>query len=182
MIVLSHPSGNANVRAIGSGLASQGLLYEFNTSIAAFPYNFWYRIGGIKGLSDFRRRSFDPALQPYTKLHPFGELGKAFVNKLGFKSLAKHEKGRFSTDRIYQRFDKKVSKRLQNAKKNGATAVYAYEDGALETFLEAKKIGLKCIYDLKLNRKRSYDIRLNKLLNNEIHLLIKLKKKTEIKK
>jgi glycosyltransferase involved in cell wall biosynthesis len=163
MIVLSHPNGNANVRAIANELAAKGLLYEFNTSIAAFPNNFWYRIGGIKGLSDFRRRTFDPALRPYTKLHPFGELGKAFANKLGIKSLTKHEKGRFSTDQIYKRFDMNVSKRLQNAKSNGATAVYAYEDGALETFLEAKKLGLKCIYDLPI----AYHLTLQKLLQEE---------------
>jgi hypothetical protein len=150
MIVLSHPTGNANVRAIANGLVSKQMLYEFNTTIAAFPNNFWYRLGGIKGLSDFRRRSFNPVLQPYTKGHPYGALGRAVASKLGLASLLKHETGRFSIDKIYQNFDKQVSKRLVKAKRNGATAVYAYEDGALETFLEAKKIGLECIYDLPI--------------------------------
>jgi glycosyltransferase involved in cell wall biosynthesis len=163
MIVLSHPTGNANVRAIASGLASKKMLYEFNTTIAAFPNNFWYRLGGIKGLSDFRRRSFNPVLQPYTKGHPYGALASAVANKLGLAFLLKHETGRFSVDKIYQNFDKDVSKRLVKAKKNGATAVYAYEDGALETFLEAKKIGLECIYDLPI----AYYETLQKLLQEE---------------
>lgn len=163
MIVLSHPTGNANVRAIANGLVSKQMLYEFNTTIAAFPNNFWYRMGGIKGLSDFRRRSFSPNLQPYTKVHPYDSLGRAIASKLGLASLLKHETGRFSIDKIYQNFDKEVSKRLVKAKKSGATAVYAYEDGALETFLQAKKIGLECIYDLPI----AYYETLQKLLQEE---------------
>ena len=163
MIVLSHPTGNANVRAIANGLVSKQMLYEFNTTIAAFPNNFWYQLGGIKGLSDFRRRSFNPALQPYTIGHPYGALGRAVASKLGLASLLKHETGRFSIDKIYRNFDMQVSKRLSKAKKNGATAVYAYEDGALETFLEAKKIGLECIYDLPI----AYYETLQKLLQEE---------------
>jgi glycosyltransferase involved in cell wall biosynthesis len=34
--------------------------------------------------------------------------------------------------------------------RKGADAVYAYEDCALQTFREAKKLGLKCIYDLPI--------------------------------
>jgi len=162
-ILISHPTGNANVRAIASGLEAKGMLYELNTSIASFPNNFWYKLGGIDGLSDFRRRSFNPVLQPFTICHPFGELGKAFAKKLRFNALVKHETGWFSTDKIYQSFDKKVSKRLKKAKKNGATAIYAYEDGALETFIEAKKLGLKCIYDLPI----AYHETLQQILNEE---------------
>lgn len=163
MIVLSHPTGNANVRAIANGLLSKQKLYEFNTSIAAFPNNLWYRLGEIRGLGDFKRRSFNPELRTYTKVHPYGELGRAVSKKFGLKSLLKHETGRFSVDIIYQNFDREVSKRLAKAKKNGATAVYAYEDGALETFIEAKKIGLECIYDLPI----AYHETLQKLLQEE---------------
>jgi glycosyltransferase involved in cell wall biosynthesis len=163
-ILISHPTGNTNVRAIVKGFFYRGLLYQFHTSLAVFPDNLWYKIGGLKGLSDFRRRSFDSELEPFTKAYPFRELGKAFANKIGFRYLTKHEKGRFSTDQIYKTLDKQVSKRLKNAKMKGATAVYAYEDGALETFVEAKKLGLKCIYDLPI----AYHETLHKLLLDEV--------------
>jgi glycosyltransferase involved in cell wall biosynthesis len=149
-IILSHPTGNTNVRAIADGLLQANLLFEFNTSIAAFPNNFWSIIGQFKALSDFRRRSFNRELQPYTKLNPYGELGRALSNKLGLDSFVKHETGIFCVDKNYQNFDKGVSKRLSIAKRKGVTAVYAYEDGALETFIEAKRIGLHCIYDLPI--------------------------------
>jgi hypothetical protein len=58
-ILISHPTGNTNVRAIVKGFFYRGLLYQFHTSLAVFPDNLWYKIGGLKGLSDFRRRSFD---------------------------------------------------------------------------------------------------------------------------
>jgi hypothetical protein len=147
---MSHPTGNANVRAIAKGLASKGVLYQFNTTIASFPGNIWFILGRVKPLAEFRRRNFDVLLQPYTKTHPWYELGRAFANKLKLKKLIKHESGKFSVDKIYSNFDKQVAKRLKNAKKNGVTAVYAYEDGALETFREAKKLGLICIYDLPI--------------------------------
>lgn len=150
MIFLSHPTGNANVRAIAKGLASKGILYQFNTTIAAFPGNIWFILGGFGPLAEFRKRNFDTILQPLTKSYPWYELGRSLANKLKIKSLVKHESGKFSIDQIYIRFDKQVARKLLNAKKNGVTAVYAYEDGALETFKVAKKLGLICIYDLPI--------------------------------
>jgi len=91
-------------------------------------------------------------------------LMKFAFRKTPFKFLTAHEKGRFSTDQVYRRFDAQVSKRLAKAKKEGATAVYAYEDGALETFIEAKKLGLQCIYDLPI----AYHETLQKLLKDEV--------------
>jgi len=64
--------------------------------------------------------------------------------------LIRNEYGLFSVDSVYKNMDKYVAADLNNAAKNGVNAVYAYEDGALETFIEAKKLGLKCIYDLPI--------------------------------
>lgn len=149
-IIFSHPTANANVRAVAKGLVLKGVLYRFYTSIAAFPGNIWNSIGNFKGLSEFKRRSFDPALETYTYLYPLGELGRALANKMRWEKLTAHETGLFSVDKNYQAFDKHVARSLSKAKKSGVTAVYAYEDGALETFREAKKLGLYCIYDLPI--------------------------------
>jgi glycosyltransferase involved in cell wall biosynthesis len=150
MIKLSHPTGNANVRAVAEGFVKAGVLQSFCTSIAAYPGNIWYLLGGFGPLAEFRRRSFAIALEPFTCIYPWGELGRSFFTKLGFKKMTAHESGLFSVDKNYQAFDKNVAKGLVRAKKKGVTAVYAYEDGALETFIEAKKLGLYCIYDLPI--------------------------------
>lgn len=162
-ILISHPSGNANVRAVLKGFLTRGLLYQFHTSIAVFPKNFWYRIGNLKGLGDIKRRSFDPELQTFTKVYPMRELGRMAASKLGFEFLIKSETGFFCVDWIYHNLDRKISKKLKSAKKNGLTAVYAYEDGALETFTAAKKLGLECIYDLPI----AYHVLLQELLHEE---------------
>ncbi|MFD2942085.1 glycosyltransferase family 4 protein [Flavobacterium notoginsengisoli] len=162
-ILISHPSGNSNVRAIVKGFLTQGLLYQFHTSIAVFPNNFWHRIAGLKGLGDIKRRSFDSGLKAYTEAYPIKELGRMVASKLKMNSLTKSETGVFCVDKVYQNLDKKISKKLQQAQKEGLTAVYAYEDGALETFTVAKALGLECIYDLPI----AYHTLLQELLHEE---------------
>jgi glycosyltransferase involved in cell wall biosynthesis len=162
-ILISHPSGNSNVRAIAKGLLTRGLLYQFHTSIAVFPDNFWDKIARINGLSDMRRRAFDSGLQTFTKVHPLIELGRMISSKLGLNFLIKSETGLFCVDKIYHNLDRSIAKKLKSAKKKGLTAVYAYEDGALETFKVAKKLGIECIYDLPI----AYHVLLQELLQEE---------------
>ncbi|MBZ4033600.1 glycosyltransferase family 4 protein [Flavobacterium sp. 17A] len=162
-ILISHPSGNSNVRAIAKGFLTQGLLYQFHTSIAVFPNNFWHKIAQLKGLGDIKRRSYDSGLESYTEVYPTKELGRMIASKLSLHSLTKSETGLFCVDKVYQNLDKKISRKLQTAKKKGLTAVYAYEDGALETFTAAKKLGLECIYDLPI----AYHTLLQELLHEE---------------
>jgi glycosyltransferase involved in cell wall biosynthesis len=162
-VLVFHPTANSNVRAVVKGFVSSGLLYQFHTSIAVFPNNLWHRIGNLKGLGDLKRRSFDVELQNFTKSHPKSELGRMVASKLGIKFLTKAEIGIFCVDRIYQNLDKTISRQLTSAKNKGLTAVYAYEDGALETFKVAKKLGLKCIYDLPI----AYHVLLQELLHEE---------------
>jgi glycosyltransferase involved in cell wall biosynthesis len=149
-VIISHPTGNANVRAVAESLAFAKLLNSFYTSIAAYPGNIWYKLGGYAPLSEFRRRSFHPVLQPYTRLYPYREIGRAVASKFGWQSMLAHETGIFSVDKIYRVHDRHVAAGLESAARNGATAVYAYEDGALETFIRAKELGMKSIYDLPI--------------------------------
>ena len=149
-IILSHPTGNANVRAVAQGFADAGVLHKFYTSIATFPGDILYGMGRISPLSDFRRRSYDLQLKEYIKTYGAYEVGRLLSSKLKLKSLTKHETGRFSVDSVYRNLDKRVAQDLEKQLKYNINAVYAYEDGALETFKEAKRHGLTCIYDLPI--------------------------------
>lgn len=146
-IIVSHPTGNANVRAVAESFAKNGILAAFYTCIATYPGNIWYKLSKIKPLAEFGRRSFNPVLRPYTKLYPFKELGRMISLKGKLKSLIKHETGYFSVDSIYRSLDKFVASKL---KRGNVSAVYGYEDGALETFREAKKLNMDCLYDLPI--------------------------------
>ena len=141
--------GNANVRAVAASLVARNQLHGFHTSLAAFPGNRWDRLSKIGPLRDFGRRQFDPALAGRTHQSPRRELLRMVANKLGLKSLTAHETGPYSVDGIYRAHDRLVADRVRRADAS-LRAVYAYEDGALETFRAAKEKGLTTIYDLPI--------------------------------
>lgn len=149
-VILSHPTANSNVRAVAIKLAEQNNLFGFYTSIAIFPDSYWMRLTEFSFFKELKRRTFKPVLKNYTQTSPWNEISRVVFSKLGIKFFTAHEAGLFSIDKVYQNLDCKVAKTLEKAKKNGATAVYAYEDGALETFIKAKELGLICIYDLPI--------------------------------
>lgn len=147
MIVLSHPTANANVRAVALGMVENHVLSDFYTSAAIFPTSFLYKAGGFPFLAGLRKRSFDPRLESYTRQWPWRELGRTISTGLGMDILTRHEKGIFSIDKVYKSLDKNVSSHL---KSKNIKAVYAYEDGALQSFTVAKELGITCVYELPI--------------------------------
>lgn len=149
-IVMSHPTGNRNVRAVMESLSSAGMLAEFNTTVATDPGAAWLNLlpGGVR--HELLRRSFsiDPGM---IKTHPMREIARMVFPRVGLKMLTNGEKAYASIDSVYHNLDNATASRLPYLKRKGAVdAVYAYEDGALATFTQAKKLGLKCIYDLPI--------------------------------
>lgn len=147
-VIVTHPTGNANVRAAVNGFQQENMLAGFNTTIATFPGKKLDIISNIGPLAEFRRRSYHPALQAYTKTAPTRELLRHVSQKFGWKKFLQHEKGIFCIDRITKELDQKVASGLGRAIKNGANAVYSYEDGAAFTFKTAKAANVRCFYDL----------------------------------
>ncbi len=147
-LVFSHPTGNANVRAAASAFMEAGLLHGFHTTLASFPGSFLDKLGAFGPLSEIRRRRFNPVLRPVTKTWPWLEMGRLAASRTGFSRFNKHESGFFCIDAVYQNLDKRVASNLKKAARNGAEGVYAFEDGAVFSFREAKAAGLQCFYDL----------------------------------
>ncbi|WP_026463746.1 glycosyltransferase family 4 protein [Adhaeribacter aquaticus] len=162
-LIFTHPTGNANVRAAACGLNEAGLLQEFRTSIASFPGSILDSLGSLGPLSEIRRRGFDASLKEKTRSWPWLEAGRLIASKAGFANLIKHETGPLSVDKVYQNFDYKTASDLKSSKKKGINAVYAYEDGAYQTFQEAKRLQLTCLYDLPIGYWRAAQ----RLLNEE---------------
>ncbi|KAF2328703.1 glycosyltransferase family 4 protein [Flavobacterium ginsenosidimutans] len=149
-VIVSHPTLNANSKNLVTGLLKDQLLFKLFTSIAIFPGQVLYKLGSNPKLKDLKRRSLDTTWKPYTKSKSFFEFGRLLTSKAKLDFLISHEKGFFCIDRVYQKHDKWVANTLAKAKKNGLSGVYAFEDGALSTFEEAKQLGLYCIYDLPI--------------------------------
>ncbi|NDW18231.1 glycosyltransferase [Dysgonomonas sp. 216] len=149
-ILISHPTGNANVRAAAEALAQNRLLCQFYTTIAVFQNTFLYKLGSLPLMGELHRRTYNSILKPYAKNSPLYEVGRVLSSRLGVKRFQKSEDSLFSVDSIYRHLDKTVAHELSRLQKIGLNAVYAYEDGALETFKKAKELELTCFYDLPI--------------------------------
>jgi glycosyltransferase involved in cell wall biosynthesis len=150
------------VRAIIEALSASDQLAEFNTTLSYQPTVF-QKILPAALKQQLLRRNF-PEARGKIHSHPYREILRFILPQLGFTRSVKHEKGWASVDAVYKNFDKAVAKRITHlAKKKSIDAVYAYEDGALETFTRAKALGLKCIYDLPI----AFWQTTRKLLNEE---------------
>ncbi len=166
MILFSHPTLNANAKALIRGLFKAKILYKLYTCVAIFHGQLLYKLGEHPKLKDLKRRRLDKSWQPFTRSNSFFEFGRLLAAKLQMESLVKHEKGFFCTDKVYEAHDKWVASNLAKAKNEGILGVYAYEDGALETFTNAREIGIKCLYDLPIGYWKSARL----LMQNEFDL------------
>jgi len=149
-VIVSHPTGNANVRAVLAAFERNGLLARYFTTVSVSSESSVVKFLPEAMRKELLRRSYtiDDSL---IKTWPTKELGRILFPKLGLKKLTRHEHGPFSVDAVYRSFDQYVSRNLQTlSNRSDIGAVYAYEDGALETFKKAKALGLRCIYDLPI--------------------------------
>ena len=148
MILLSHPTGNENVRQAALALHEAGLLREFWTCLSwndEAPAN---RFLPAKLRQQLSRRSFHPALRPLIRTAPAREMGRLLAGAIGVSAFSQHETGPLSIDAVFAGLDRKVAGRLRELA--DCRAVYCYEDGALETFRAAQERNLPRLYDLPI--------------------------------
>ncbi len=139
MLILSHPTGNPNVRHALAALDAAGLLQSFYTTLA------WPRwLGNLFGTLP-ARRSYPIS---YSKIcpHPLGELMRLLLpGKVGP-----------SIDEVYRRLDAALARDLPSLARDGKLkGVYCYEDGASQTFLAAKKLSLQTFYELPIGHHKA---------------------------
>lgn len=146
MLLLSHPTGNANLRAAARAFSAAGLLQELHSCICWNPRSLLASLLPCPLASQLSRRSFADVPLALQHSHPWREL----VRLLGphIAGWMRHESGPFSIDAVYRSFDRHVAARLLGLE--GLQAVYAYEDGALHTFQVARRLNITTIYDLPI--------------------------------
>ena len=149
-VLLSHPAGNQNVRAMLDALSRADLLARFATTVAAEENSAFSQLlpGGMR--REWMRRKFDLPREKVLQ-HRWRELTRVACGAVGWKSALRHESGFVSGDAVFQDFDRFVGRSLRSVNaKEPLGAVYAYEDSALRTFLAAKELGIKRVYDLPI--------------------------------
>lgn len=159
-ILASHPTGNANLRAAIAGMDASGCLLEFHTCLATDADSIWLKLFPSSIKNELLRRSF-PVDHSKIITHPLRELARLGLPKLGIHKWSEHETGRFSVDGVYQSLDRKVAKRISKLGSGAVNAVYAYEDGACETFQGARNLGIPTLYDLPIGYWRASQSLLN---------------------
>jgi glycosyltransferase involved in cell wall biosynthesis len=149
-VVVLHPTGNKNVRAVITGLNQAGMLVEFNTTIAVDSNSHILKLLPEKLKQELLRRTYSFIRPDQIVSHPLREIARMLFSKLKLGWFNRPEAGWSSIDAVYHNLDHKVAERLSNKYKDTIDGVYAYEDGALESFIAAKKSGIKCIYELPI--------------------------------
>src|SRR4051812_43308945 len=112
-VVLSHPTGNRNVRAILTSLAEAGMLARFKTTIATNPNSFLLRSLPDNIRNELMRRTFSISSK-YISTRPWLELARMSCTRLGFNRCRGPENGWSSIDAVYRDLDKATSRKLNN--------------------------------------------------------------------
>jgi alpha-maltose-1-phosphate synthase len=146
MIVLSHPTGNENVREAALAFAEANLLREFWTTLNWDPDGLIDKAVPAKVRQTLRRRAYPESVRKRTHSLPSREIARLLFGNLPL--VSEHETGLLSIDAVSRALDRKVAMEISRTAK--FTAVYGYEDCAFETFAAAERRGFARIYDLPI--------------------------------
>src|SRR5437868_2468976 len=148
MIILSHPTGNQNVRQVALAFAEANLLEEFFVTLNWKRGSAFDRILPPRLRQSFRRRSFPELVRHRTRSQPMREAMRLFFGAIHLPLWSKHERGFLSIDAISAALDRAVAAEV--GKNANCKLVYAYEDCAIATFAEAERRRIPRVYDLPI--------------------------------
>jgi glycosyltransferase involved in cell wall biosynthesis len=147
MVLLVHPFGNANVRAVLEALRHDRILNRFVTTLGWSEESYPALSARIRG--KLRRNYALPSDK--IDIHPLRESVRLLAGALRANGLIRHEAGWASIDQVWQSLDREAARRLRRCDYGeNVRAVYAYEDCAEQSFLAARDLGLKRVYDLPI--------------------------------
>ncbi len=143
-ILIAHPTGNQNVRNAARALAEREMLAEFWTTIAWNDHSRWNRLlpAGLQAL--LARRAYPDLPLQRIRCVPSRELLRLAAGLGPFARFFTSAERPCSIVGVYRHFDRAVARRLAQLRPR---AVYAYEGGALQTFREARRLGILTLYE-----------------------------------
>jgi len=144
-VMIANPSVAPFVQQACLAFEERELLHSFLSSLVA-DADHWFnrsasRLLGQRWKRAVKRRLLEPALHPYLRCAPFGELARLATSRIDRNGLL--------TDAVWEktqkRFDRWVS---QSIKKNLPAIFYGYETCCLKSFATAKKLNIPTVYEV----------------------------------
>jgi len=144
-VLLSRTSTNQNTRNVLRSLVEQEMLAEFWTTFAWNSDSAWNRLLPLGLRAQLARRSYSEAPASRVKAVPWREVLRLCARGTLFENLLCSGERPFSVIGIGLDFDARVAQRLRELRPD---LVYAYDGAALETFREARKLGITSVCEL----------------------------------
>lgn len=145
-ILLSARMTGQHARNAFYAFLGNGLLHSYHTRIAFVNGGLASKLMKCSLFGKIKRRMYYRESKGYIVSYWFDEVLLVLIRRTNIKLISKKY-----SDLKYQNhlFDKRVAKYLENHYEE-ISMVYAYEGTAYETFLTAKKYGIKCVYELPI--------------------------------
>lgn len=152
MLLVSFPRSNQNVRALLQGLARHELLHSFHTTLHFEPGDLLVKLAPPGLRRELLKRSFGIA-HDKCRTYPGLEFMRLLARRSGMSNKLERSDAWASTDHTSRNLDQSVAnylKRLGSRAADHLSAVYGYEDSSLETFEQARQLGLHSYYELTI--------------------------------
>ena len=162
-VLLSHPTGNANVRQALLALYENGLLAEFWTTLCWDSQSPLNLLLPKKLRAELSRRSYPQIPPQFVHANPWREACRLLAMRAGMERLIFRNESYLSVASVCAVLDRTVANHVPRA---ALKAVYAYEDGALDSFRAARKEGILTFYELPI----AYWKSMHELLEEEANL------------
>lgn len=143
-VLLSHPTGNQNVRNALRSLVEHGMLAEFWTAISWDSQSRWNRLLPQGVREQLARRSFSEIPAHRVMTLPWREIVRLGARSTPLEKMLSSADRPFSSAGIYRHFDRRVARRLAQLRPD---VIYTYESAARQSFREARKCGITTIYE-----------------------------------
>lgn len=138
MILVAHPVGNQNVRALLRALNQRQLLHSFHTSLALHKDSLLCRLP-IVG-KECLRRTFDQVDGDLLHSYPRYDVPRVLCDKLKWYRLTQRNTGLFCPEKVYNHIDQASANFLYRAARK-PDQVYGYDGKCLGLFSAARHIG-----------------------------------------